>query len=221
MHTEVSSSSSSRRRLTAGLLGLVLLLAVGCRQDMHDQMKYEPLEGSTLFSDGTSARPFPIHTVARGSLGETDTSRTGVLADGSFALELPMALDEQVLERGEERFNIYCSPCHDRTGSGRGMIVQRGFAQPPTFHQDRLREMPVGYLFDVASNGYGQMSGYKSQVKASDRWAITAWIRVLQRSQNVQLSSLSEQERRYVEEGKSLLEVADKGSHGEGHGDDH
>jgi mono/diheme cytochrome c family protein len=201
-------------------LAVCVLFSLGCRQDMHDQAKYEPLEASTLFEDGSSSRQFPAHTVSRNGRGVSSVENTGVTSNGQFAQNLPVALDEALLTRGEERYNIYCSPCHDRVGTGRGMIVQRGFVQPPSYHDDRLREMPVGYFYDVISNGYGQMSGYKAQIKPDDRWAIAAWIRVLQRSQSVQITSLSSEQQGFVAEGKNLMPAHQGGGHGDdGHGE--
>jgi mono/diheme cytochrome c family protein len=193
----------SRAALRLGLAAALLIPLAGCRQDMHDQAKIEPLEASVLFENGAGARLPPVHTVRRGQLAYSDLFLTGLEANGEWTANLPVTLDATLLARGEERFNVFCTPCHDRAGSGRGMIVQRGFLQPPTYHQDRLRDVPVGYLFDVMSNGYGQMSGYAAQVKPQDRWAIAAWIRVLQRSQNVAAASLDGDQRRLVEEGFS------------------
>jgi mono/diheme cytochrome c family protein len=200
-----------------------LLLLAGCRQDMHDQAKYEPLEASALFADGAASRVPPAYTIAQGTLDSLDPFHTGVAADGSWLEELPVELDAALLARGQERFDIYCSPCHDRLGTGRGMIVQRGFYVPPTYHQDRLRTAPVGYLFDVASNGYGRMSGYRAQVKPHDRWAIAAWIRVLQRSQFNVTASLSAEDRQRVAEGwvdPSLAGAGHAGNAGDAHSGD-
>jgi mono/diheme cytochrome c family protein len=195
---------------------VLVMAAVGCRQDMHDQAKYEPLEASELFDNGAASRVPPANTVARGRLAYSDLFLTGLTAGDQWTATLPMALDEALLARGEQRFNIYCSPCHDRIGSGRGMIVQRGFLQPPSYHEERLREMPIGYFFDVISNGYGQMSGYRAQIKPRDRWAIAAWIRVLQRSQNATAAGLSADELANVEAGKD-----ERPAPAAGHGDDH
>ena len=209
----VASSETRRPRAAQGVarwaaLAAALLLLFGCRQDMHNQAKLEPLEASRLFPDGSGARPLPAHTVAQGFLQEDQVLHTGLVEGGGWTAELPVQLDEALLHRGRERYEIYCSPCHDRTGGGRGMIVQRGFQQPPAYWEDRLLRMPVGYFFDVASNGYGQMSGYAAQVPVQDRWAIAAWVRVLQRARTVPAGELPEQERQWVEEGHSLAEAA-------------
>jgi mono/diheme cytochrome c family protein len=151
---------------------------------MHDQPKYRGLRASTFFADGSSARPLVEGTVARGTLQEDEAFFTGKI-DKATVKELPFPVDEAVLNRGQERFNIYCSPCHGRTGSGNGMVIQRGFPrQPPSFHIDRLRQADVGYVFDVITNGFGVMSDYKAQIAPRDRWAIVAYIRALQLSQH-------------------------------------
>jgi len=163
-------------------LALCVLVAA-CRQDMHNQPKYRGLRASAFFADGSSARPLVEGTVARGTLQEDEGFFTGKI-DKIDVKELPFAVDEQVLNRGQERFNIYCSPCHDRTGSGNGIVVQRGYRQPPSFHTDRLRQADAGHFFDVMTNGFGAMPDYKVQIAPRDRWAIVAYIRALQLSQH-------------------------------------
>ena len=166
-------------------LSLALLLAffsVGCRRDMQDQPKYIPLRPSDFFADGRSARPIPEGTVARGELRADKVFFTGKSGD-QFVDHLPFPVTRKVLERGEERFNIYCSPCHGRLGNGLGMIVRRGLKRPPSYHIDRLRLIPVGYFYDVMTNGFGAMQDYAAQIAPRDRWAIAAYIRVLQYSQ--------------------------------------
>ncbi|HVS66247.1 MAG TPA: cytochrome c [Thermoanaerobaculia bacterium] len=215
-------AAAARRSSVPVVAIAAALLLSGCRQDMHDQPKYEPLEPSALFADGASARTPPPYTVARDAPDPTDPAVSGLLPDGDWLDELPMALDAELLARGQERFDIFCAPCHDRLGGGRGMIVLRGFYQPPTYHQDRLREAPLGYLYDVISNGYGLMSGYGSQVPPRDRWAIAAWIRVLQRSQFAPQSLLTELDRERVAEAwidPAALPDARGGDHGETDGD--
>lgn len=168
----------------------VSLIGVGCRQDMHDQPKVEPFEASEFFADGMASR-LPVEgTVARGQLRADDHLYRGLDADGNFAATLPMPLTADLLQRGRERFEIFCSPCHGRTGDGDGMVVRRGFKAPQTFHQDRLRTSPPGYYFDVMSNGFGEMSGYASQVPVEDRWAIVAYIQALQLSRHAERSRL-------------------------------
>jgi mono/diheme cytochrome c family protein len=158
-----------------------LLLLAGCRQDMHDQPKFRPLERSDFYSDQRSARPLVQNTVARGQLREDAYFYTGKVnkQPGEF---FPFQVTQQALERGRERFNIYCAPCHSRLGDGNGMIVQRGYRRPPSFHIDRLRKAPAGHFFDVVSNGFGAMPDYAAQIPPRDRWNIIAYIRALQLS---------------------------------------
>jgi mono/diheme cytochrome c family protein len=165
------------------LLPVACALALaGCRQDMHNQPKYRPLRPSTFFADGSSARPQVEGTVARGALQEDEAFFSGKVGT-AVVKELPFPIDAKVLDRGQERFNIFCAPCHDRTGGGNGMVVQRGYRQPPSFHIDRLRQAEAGHFFDIMTNGFGMMPDYKAQVDARDRWAIVAYIRALQASQ--------------------------------------
>jgi mono/diheme cytochrome c family protein len=173
------------------LAGAALLAVVGCRQDMHDQPRYEPYERSAFFADGMASRPLPAGVVARGHLREDTLFYTGKLADGTLTGELPAAVDAGVLRRGQERFDIFCSPCHGRLGDGQGMAARRGFKQPPSLHLQRLRDQPVGYYFDVMSSGFGVMPSYAAVVPAADRWAIAAYIRALQRSQHAEAAHLS------------------------------
>ena len=168
----------------------LLALVAGCRQDMHDQPKYKPLRASTLFRDGLSARSLPADTVARGHLDEDVELYTGKTAGGKLVEALPVPFTPELLERGRERFNIYCTPCHDRLGTGRGMVVRRGFKQPPSYHIDRLRQAPAGHFFDVMTNGFGAMPDYRGQIAPVDRWAIVAYIRALQRSQQATLADV-------------------------------
>ncbi|HEY8551458.1 MAG TPA: cytochrome c [Vicinamibacterales bacterium] len=166
--------------LAAGLAAAVL--AAGCRQDMHDAPRYEPLERSTFYADSRASRPIPEGTVARGFLRDNDAFYTGMV-DGAPVEKIPMAVTREVVERGRERFNIYCSPCHGLTGEGNGMIVQRGYRRPASYHDPRLRSAQAGYFFDVMTRGFGQMPDYAAQVSPEDRWAIVAYIRALQLSQ--------------------------------------
>jgi mono/diheme cytochrome c family protein len=178
------------------LLAFVLtaILCAGCHQDMYDQPRYEPLEASTFFADGMSARPAVPGTVARGQLNEDAAFFTG-RDNGQFVAALPLEVDRALLERGRQRFNIYCAPCHARTGTGDGMIVRRGFRQPPSLHSPRLQNAPAGHYFDVMTNGFGAMPSYRVQIEARDRWAIVAYIRVLQMSQNATLEDVPQEER--------------------------
>ena len=175
---------SSRRRSGLGktaLLVAALALVSGCRQDMHDQPKYRPLRPSQLFSDKSSARPLIEGTVARGTLQEDEGFFTGKIS-GATVKELPFQITEKDLDRGQERYNIFCTPCHDMTGTGKGMVVQRGYRQPPSFHDPRLRAADPGYMFDVITNGFGAMPDYRTQIDPRDRWRIVAYVRALQLS---------------------------------------
>jgi hypothetical protein len=163
-----------------------MLVASACRQQMAEQPRYDPLEASTFFEDGQSARHLPPGTVARGGL-RADNHLDRGLVEGAPAKVFPFPVGLAVLERGQERYNIYCAPCHSRTGGGDGMIVRRGFTRPASFHIERLREAPPGYLFTVITNGFGAMPGYRYQVSPEDRWAIIAYIRALQLSHDASL----------------------------------
>jgi hypothetical protein len=182
------TSTVIRIALRVGLAA-TLATTLACRQDMHDQPKYIPLRESTFFNDSRSARPLVAGTVARGQLRDDVLLYTGKV-NGTDSTVLPFPVDAGVMARGRERFEIFCSPCHGRTGQGDGMVVQRGFRPPPTLHQDRLRDAPVGHFFDVISNGFGAMPDYASQVKVTDRWAIIAYIRALQLAEHASLSEI-------------------------------
>ena len=179
------------RRAFIRLLILVsgFCFLVSCRQKMANQPKYDPLEPSDFFSDGMSARPRIPGTVARGELPLEGFLVTGKInnADGDG---FPFAVTAQVMNRGQERFNIYCSPCHGRRGDGNGMIPSRGLRHPPSFHTEALRNVKTGHFFDVMTNGFGAMPPYNVQVPVNDRWAIIAYIRALQLSQNGTVNDL-------------------------------
>jgi mono/diheme cytochrome c family protein len=187
-----SSSAGWRTARFAARTALLLAIAASgaaCRQDMHDAPRYDPLEKSTFFADGQASRPLVANTVARGLLREDRHFFEGVV-EGKPAETFPMAVTASVMERGQERFNVFCSPCHGRTGEGNGMIVQRGFRQPPSYHEDRLRNAPVGYFFDVMTHGFGAMQDYSSQLPPADRWAVAAYIRALQLSQRASIEDV-------------------------------
>ena len=167
-----------RYRSAVAVIALAGALAA-CRQDMHDAPRYEPLEESAFFTDGRASRVLVANTVARGQLRDDEHLYTGKIG-GQLATEFPLPVTAETMARGQERFNVFCSPCHGRTGEGTGMIVQRGFRQPPSYYEERLRNAPVGYLFDVMTNGFGAMQDYSAQVPVADRWAIAAYIRALQ-----------------------------------------
>jgi mono/diheme cytochrome c family protein len=173
---------------------LCLLAATACRQDMHNQPKAIPLRESMFFKDASSARPVVEGTIARGTLQDDAGFFTG--KNGAVEVDaLPFALTADVLDRGEQRFNIYCTPCHGLSGSGDGMIVRRGYRQPPSYHIDRLRAVPLGHFFDVMTNGFGAMPDYRAQISPRDRWAIAAYVRALQLSQHASAAELSPEER--------------------------
>lgn len=163
-------------------------LLAGCRQDMHDQPKFIPQRGTDFYADGRSARPQVENTVARGQLHEDAYYYSGLGADGKEGNMMPFPVTMQVLERGQERYNIYCTPCHSRVGNGAGMIVQRGYRPAGNFHTPRLESAPLGHFFAVMTHGYGAMPDYAAQVSPEDRWAIVAYIKALQLSQNAKPS---------------------------------
>ena len=182
------------------LLRLLLIMAVaftvvGCRQDMHDQPKYTPLEPTEFFANGSSSRQYVEGTVARGQLRLDKHLYEGRDAAGEYVGTFPFEIDEAALERGHQRYDVFCSPCHDRIGQGNGMIVRRGFRRAASLHDDRLREAPVGYFYDVISNGFGAMSAYASQIPVEDRWKIIAYVRALQLSQDAPMSEVPAAER--------------------------
>jgi Cytochrome C oxidase, cbb3-type, subunit III len=178
---------------TAALV-LALLAGTACRVDMHVEPRYDPLAPSTFFADGRSERPPVPGTVVHGDLRTDELRYTGRI-NGVVANEFPFPITRADLERGRQRFNIVCTPCHDYTGSGHGMIVQRGFQAPPSYHIERLRNAPVGHFFDVMTNGYGAMYSYANRVTPDDRWRIAAYIRVLQLSQHATLNDVPADQR--------------------------
>ncbi|MEQ1756779.1 MAG: cytochrome c [Vicinamibacterales bacterium] len=177
-----------RNALTLLVVTLGVVLAA-CRQDMHNGPRYRPLQSTTFFANGSSSRMVVANTVARGQLNEDRHLYEGVV-DGRPAETFPMPVTADVMARGHERFDVFCSPCHGMTGVGNGMIVQRGFRQPPSFHDERLRNAPVGYYFDVMTNGFGMMQDYAAQVPVADRWAIAAYIRALQTSRSATVADV-------------------------------
>lgn len=191
-----------RRRLcgTAAVIAVALAAAgsAGCHRDLRYQPRIDPLEKSRFFADGAGARPLPAGTVARGQLKADRTFESGMAGD-QLAASFPMSVTPELLARGRGRYNIYCAPCHDQTGSGLGMVVRRGYKQPPSLHIDRLRQARPGYLFDVMTNGFAKMPSYAAQIPAADRWAIAAYIRALQLSQNATLDDVPGDVRRELE----------------------
>jgi len=188
------------------MLNLSLLFALGaCRNDMHDQPRMKPLRRSDFFADAREGRALLPGTVARGELNEDVYYLTGYEAPNRYGNRLPFPLTAEVLVRGQERFNIYCSPCHSRVGDGNGMVVQRGYRKPPSFHTDALRNAPLGHFYDVIANGFGAMPDYAQQVPPSDRWAITAYIRALQLAQNATVADVPDNMRGNIANAPSTI----------------
>jgi mono/diheme cytochrome c family protein len=184
---------AARRAGSALLAAGACLALAACRQDMHDAPSYEAHEKSDFFGDGRSARPQVAGTVARGQLRDDEARYTG--KRGQAFVPNPLPVSAELLARGRRRFDIYCAPCHGRTGRGDGMIVQRGYRQPTSFHHEKVRTQADGYIFDEVSNGFGAMPDYAGQITVDDRWAIVAYVRALQLSQSVPAAELSAEAR--------------------------
>lgn len=193
-----------KRSSLLALASCVVLMGAACRQDMHDQPKAKPQSKSNFFVDGRTGR-LPVEgTVARGDLREDDHLYRGKV-DGVFVTTFPFKIDAAIMERGRERYTIYCTPCHGRTGLGNGMVIQRGFKVPAaSHHMERLRLAPVGYWFDVITNGFGVMFGYAAQIPVKDRWAIIAYVRALQLSRNATAEDVPAAEREALLSGRKL-----------------
>ncbi len=198
---------------SATVLAVCLLATVGCRQNMHNQHKLEPYESSDFFADGQGSRQLPANVVPRNAFGEEiapytglvvtpappmQTSQTSQAGQAAAAMTAP-PVTLQLLQRGQQRYNIFCSPCHGRTGDGLGMIVRRGYKQPPSFHDPRLRSAPADHFVTTMTEGFGVMPSYAEEVPLSDRWAIAAYIRALQYSQNARLADIPADRRQAVE----------------------
>jgi mono/diheme cytochrome c family protein len=196
---KIEAPRPARALARIGLAAACLVFWTGCRKDMYAQPKYEDYEPSTSFADGTSSRPIVAGTVARGELRADDHYYTGKV-DGKEVDTFPFAVDAATLELGRERFGVFCAPCHGRVGDGAGMVVRRGFSPPPTFHSPYLRDIPVGHFFTVITNGYGAMYSYAARIPVDQRWAIAAYIRTLQYSQNAQPADLTEDDRQKLAE---------------------
>lgn len=181
---------TARRASLLVLLSLAASLCGGCRQDMHDQPKFYPQRGTSFFPDGRSVRPQVPDTVARSQAATPSYLTTGMQGENEGD-GMPLPVSSDLLERGQERYNIYCTPCHSRTGYGQGMIVQRGYLPAASFHTERLRQAPLGHFFNVITNGYGAMPDYAAQLTPEDRWAVVAYIRALQLSQNAKASDVA------------------------------
>ena len=172
------------RKSSALLCLAALILLAGCRNDMHTDPKFRPLDKSDFYPDGRASRSLVAGTIPRGFLRADSYLYTGMTAPNKPGDEMPFPVTREVLERGRERFNIYCTPCHSRLGDGNGVVVQRGYRRPPSFYDDKRLQMPLGHIFDAISNGFGAMPDYAVQVPVKDRWAIAAYIRALQLSQH-------------------------------------
>ena len=186
-------------KLATRTLFLLAVFFSSCRQDMYNQPKAKPDSESEFFSDGTSARPVPVHAVQHRSFPKDEAFATG-LTNNTLVVQLPIKLTPGLLARGRERFDIFCAVCHGVTGSGNGEVVQRGFPTPPSFHIERLRNAPIGHFYAVITNGYGVMYSYAARLKPDDRWAIAAYLRALQLSQNAKASELSPNERQQLDQ---------------------
>jgi hypothetical protein len=176
------------------LMTVAILAIAGCRQQMADQPYKRPLEPSNFFDDGMASRPVEPGTVARTGREQNDQQFNGKV-DGKLVDTFPFEVTMEVLARGQERYEIFCSPCHDRLGTGQGMIVRRGFTPARSFHETRLREAPPGHFFEIMTQGFGPMPSYANQLSEHDRWAVIAYIRALQFSRNVRLDQLPPEDR--------------------------
>ena len=184
-----------------GLVGMLCVFLYGCHLDMDDQPKYKPLSASSFFSNGQSSRPLPEGTVPRGEAPPDEFLYTGK-KNGKFADAFPYPITRKILERGKDRFTTFCTPCHGQLGDGKGMVVQRGFPEPPSYHADTVRTEPAGFYFDVITHGFGRMYSYAPSVPVHDRWAIVAYIRALQLSRRIPVSEIPDSVRRSLEASK-------------------
>jgi mono/diheme cytochrome c family protein len=180
----MQSSGSFAAALLFAVCGIVLAGCGSLRQDMANQPRQNPLSPSSFFSDGRSERPLLENTVARGSIADD------ALFVPKDSNAFPLPLTAELLQRGQERYGIFCSPCHGLQGDGQGMVAMRGMKHPPSYHQERLRQAPNGYIYDVVTNGFGAMYGYSAQIPPRDRWAIIAYVRALQLSRNAPVADL-------------------------------
>jgi mono/diheme cytochrome c family protein len=204
------------RTLCLAAMAVMLLVGAGCRQKMSYQPRYDPLERTDSFENKASSRPLVAGTVPRGYLRENPEVFLGRKATGEYVTEFPFQVTEAVMNRGKERYTIYCTMCHGFTGHGNGMIVQRGFSKPPDFHTDETRNKAIGYYFSVITNGYGAMPSHAHQIPVSDRWAIVAYLRALQLSQNARVDDVPTDKRSQLDAPAKPAESHEKSSHSEG-----
>lgn len=183
-----------RNRILIAGASVLLLALTACRRDMQDEPRYKPLAASEFFADGRSARPEVEGTIARGQLRIDEARYTGKIA-GEEITEFPIPISKDDIQRGQARFNIYCTPCHGRLGDGNGMVVMRGFRQPPSYYSQRLMDAPLGHFYDVISNGFGAMASYATRVSSDDRWRVIAYIRALQLSESAKLTDVPPDQR--------------------------
>jgi len=181
---------------------LMALFLSACADPMLDQGRLKPYEASSFFPDGRSARPLLANTIPYQPEGVSVEFTTGKNAAGELLASMPISMTLQTLDRGRQRYDIYCAPCHGYDGEGHGMIVQRGFSPPPSLHLDRLRQGPDGHFFDVITHGFGQMYPYADRLDPADRWAVVAYIRALQFSQNAPLQDLPADVQKQVQDGQ-------------------
>ena len=196
--------SEARARWGEIVVLVLLALVLGaCAQKMRDEPKLNPDEPTTFFASGTSSQPLVADTVPRG-YAETDVAFfTGKDASGNLVTDFPFPITKQDILRGQERFNIYCAECHGRVGNGGGVVAFRGFPGPPSYHQARLRNAPIGHFFDVMTNGFNKMPSYANQIPPRDRWDIAAYIRALQLSQDATVSQLPAEDQQKIQQLKS------------------
>jgi mono/diheme cytochrome c family protein len=183
-----------RNRILISSFALSLLALTACRDDMHNQPRYKPLAATDFFSDHRSARPAVEGTIPRGHLRIDEARYTGKIS-GEDIDQFPIPIARADIERGQERFNIYCTPCHGRLGDGNGMVVLRGYRQAASYYSDKLMKAPVGHFFDVVTNGFGAMPSYSSRITPDDRWRVIAYIRALQLSESAKLSDVPADQR--------------------------
>jgi mono/diheme cytochrome c family protein len=200
-NSDLAPRPATLRRHAGWLAACCLIFWAGCRKDMYEQPKYKEYRPSAFFSDGTSSRAPVAGTVARGELRLDPVYYLGKTAEGKDTDVFPMPVDRDLIELGHQRFLVYCSPCHGRTGDGRGMVVRRGFSPPPTFHSEYLKKVPAGHFFSVMTNGYGAMYSYAARIPVKHRWAIAAYIRALQYSQDANPADLTPDEQKALADG--------------------